>query len=74
MTRLKMHWQLVKEADGRQHLDMAWEVAQARKVLSLSRSQIRRSVRERTAPRRQSFLLQMPTTLPKSLAFRLGEQ
>ena len=27
MTRLKMHWQLVQGADGRKHLDMAWEAA-----------------------------------------------
>ena len=30
MTRLNMHWQLVQAADGRKHLDMAWEAAQAR--------------------------------------------
>lgn len=44
MTRLKMYWQLVKDADGRQHLHMAWEAAQARKVPSLSRPQIHRHV------------------------------
>jgi hypothetical protein len=30
MARLKVHWQLVQEADGRKHLDMAWEAAKAR--------------------------------------------
>jgi len=25
MTFLRMHWQLVKEADGRKHLDMSWK-------------------------------------------------
>ena len=74
MTRLRMHWQLVKEADGRQHLEMAWEAAQARRVPSLSRPQIHRSVRQKKAPRRRSFLRQMPRTSSKSSAFRLGEQ
>ena len=25
MTRLMMHWHLVQGADGKRHLDMAWE-------------------------------------------------
>jgi len=46
MTRLKTHWQLVKEADGRKHLDMSWEEAQAWVVPSVSLPQIYRSARQ----------------------------
>ena len=47
MTRVKMHWQLVTEADGRKHLDMAWEAAQARVVPSVSLPQIYRKARQK---------------------------
>jgi len=42
MTRLKMHWQLVLETDGRKHVQMEWERARARIVLSPSNPEIRR--------------------------------
>ena len=32
MTRLMMHWQLVQGADGKRHLDMAWESPRIRKM------------------------------------------
>jgi len=47
MPRLNMHWQLVKEADGTQHLAMAWEAAQVRVVPSVSLPQIYRRARQR---------------------------
>jgi len=47
MARLKVHWQLVQEADGRKHLDMAWEAAKARVVPSVSLPQVYRSARQK---------------------------
>ena len=47
MTRLQMHWQLVKEADGRKHLDMLWEAAQGWVTPSVSLPRIYRSARRK---------------------------
>jgi hypothetical protein len=46
MIRLNMHWHVVQGADGRKHLDMAWEAAQAREVPSVSPPKIYRSAKQ----------------------------
>lgn len=39
MTRLAMHWHVVREPDGRKHLDLAWEAAHNCVMPSYSRPQ-----------------------------------
>ena len=55
MTRLKMHWHLVEGADGRKHLDMAWEAATVRMVRRLSGGRLTRVRGESTIRRQSSF-------------------
>lgn len=43
MTRLKMHWRLIQEFDGRTHLNMQWEAAHSSLMRGFAGTQIHRS-------------------------------
>ena len=43
MTRLKMHWRLIQESDGRTHLNMQWEAAHSGLMRGFARTQIHSS-------------------------------
>ncbi len=45
MTRLKMHWRLIPESDGRTHLNMQWEAVHSRLTRDFARTQIDRSAK-----------------------------
>jgi hypothetical protein len=47
MTRLMMHSHLVQGADGKRHLDIAWESAHTSRMPSHSRSQSQPDVRHK---------------------------
>ena len=47
MTRLMMHWHLVQGADGKRHLDMAWESASTCMMAGHSRAQSRPNLRHK---------------------------
>jgi hypothetical protein len=43
MTGMKMHWRLIRESDGRTHLNMQWEAAHSDSMRGFARMQIHRS-------------------------------
>ena len=43
MTRLKMHWRLIQESDGRTHLNMQWEAAHSGLMRGFAGTEINRS-------------------------------
>ena len=53
MTRLAMHWHMVQGADGRKHLDLAWEAAHNCVMASYSRPQSRPGARHKQSRGRQ---------------------
>lgn len=49
MTRLKMHWEFVRNADGKRFLGMQWENAQAGEMSACSHLHINRFAQRKAA-------------------------